>query len=135
MSPLSPADEAVLRSLAARYARGVDRRDRDLFLSAFAPDAVLTVPRHVMRGHDEIAVVPEAIKRWETTFHFLGQSAYWPGPSAGTAGGEVYCVAHHWSERKGTWVMYIRYADSYVRDGSSWLIASRRVITDHEESR
>ena len=131
-------DEAQLRRLAVSYARGVDRRDQALFLSAFHPDATLTVPSgRVLRGHDQIGRVTEAIKRFDRTFHFLGQAAYEP-PDEGldpkeTARGEVYCMAHHWTHGRPAWVMYIRYQDIYRRDDSSWLITDRRVVVDWEE--
>src|SRR5437764_293054 len=53
----------ALRSLAASYAAGVDRRELDLFLSAFHPDAILAVHRAdeepaLMSGHAEIGRAP-----------------------------------------------------------------------------
>ena len=132
---LSTNDEAQLRRLAVSYARGVDRRDRALFLSAFHPEATLTVHSgQVLRGHDEIGRVTESVKRYGTTFHFLGQSAYEPPDDGldprGTARGEVYCIAHHWTEGWPTVIMYIRYQDVYRQDDAGWLITSRRVIVD-----
>jgi hypothetical protein len=131
-------DEAQLRRLAVSYARGVDRRDRALFLSAFAPDATLLVPSgRVLRGHEEIGQVTEAIRRYDRTFHFLGQSAYEPPDEGldlrGTARGEVYCIAHHWTEGRPKWIMYIRYQDTYKQDDYGWLISARHVVVDSEE--
>jgi hypothetical protein len=128
-------DEAQLRRLAVSYARGVDRRDRPLFLSAFHPDATLTVASgRVLRGHDEIGRVTDLIQRFDRTFHFLGQAAYEPPDEgldpAGTARGEVYCIAHHWHPRT---IMYIRYNDIYLQNDSGWLITARRVVVDAEE--
>jgi len=127
--------EAQLRRLAVSYARGVDRRDRALFLSVFHPEATLTIHSgQVLRGHDEIGRVTESVKRYGTTFHFLGQSAYEPPDDGldppGTARGEVYCIAHHWTEGWPTVIMYIRYQDVYRQDDAGWLITSRRVIVD-----
>ena len=135
---LTLADEAALQKLAVAYARGVDRRDRALFLSAFHHRATLTVPSgEVLRGHDQIGDVTETISRYDRTFHFLGQSAYEPPDEGldpkGTASGEVYCIAHHWTHGRPAWVMYIRYHDIYRRyDDSGWLIAARRVVVDWE---
>jgi hypothetical protein len=133
----SANDEAQLRRLAVSYARGVDRRDRALFLSAFHPDATLTVPSgKVLRGHEEIGRVTEAMKRFGTTFHFLGQGAYEPPDEGldpqGTARGEVYCIAHHWTEERLSLTMYIRYQDVYQRTDTGWLITGRRVVVDGE---
>jgi SnoaL-like domain len=132
-------DEAQPRRLAVSYARGVDRRDRALFLSAFAP-ATSSVPSRtissgrVLRGHDEIGRVVEAITRFDRTFHFLGQAAHEPPDEGldpkGTARGEVYCIAHHWHPKT---IMYIRYRDLYLQNDSGWLITARRVVVDASE--
>jgi hypothetical protein len=98
------ATRRQLRSLAERYARGVDRREVDTFVALFHPDAVITIhdpsetedPRQV-RGAERLAKVPEAIKRYPKTFHMLGQSTYDIGD--GEATGEVYCIAHHLTPR------------------------------------
>lgn len=89
----------ALRSLAACYAAGVDRRQRDLFLSAFHPGATLAVhqpqagpdgkPR-LMRGHAEIGRVVELIARYPATFHLLGQGRY--EVHSDRASGEVYTL-------------------------------------------
>lgn len=142
---LNLADLAALRGLAVRYARGVDRRDRGLFLSAFSPAARLEVsPRVTMAGHDRIGMVIELIARYDRTFHVLGQSAYEAAAdgadgsdgsdgsdeSDGEATGEVYCVAHHFSPEGDDLVMYIRYEDRYARRDGGWLITTRQVIVD-----
>jgi SnoaL-like domain len=136
----------ALRSLAARYAAGVDRRQRDLFLSAFRADATLAVHRpqagpddepRLMRGHAEIGRVVELIARYPATFHMLGQSRY--EVTGDRARGEVYCVASHYvrSDQGDTsYVMYIRYEDEYRRDrGGPWMIERRDVRPDWTETR
>ena len=143
MSTVGPEVTTALRAVAARYAGGVDRRDADLFVSAFHPDGTLKVfrttgdtPASSMAGHDELRPVTENIKRYPITFHFLGQSSY-TLVDEDRATGEVYCVAHHLSPGKGPngettdRVMYIRYADEYSRgaDGQ-WRIAARELHPD-----
>ncbi len=136
----------ALRSLAARYAAGVDRRQRDLFLSAFRPGATLAVHRpaagpddepRLMRGHAEIGRVVELIARYPATFHLLGQGRY--EVDGDRASGEVYCVASHYipSDRgDSNYVMYIRYEDEYRRDrGGPWQIERRDVRPDWTETR
>jgi hypothetical protein len=128
----------ALRSLAASYAAGVDRRELDLFLSAFHPGATLAVHRpaagpddepRLMRGHAEIGRVVELIARYPATFHLLGQSRY--QVDGDRASGEVYCVANHYipsDEGDRNHVMYIRYEDTYRRDrGGPWKIERRDV--------
>jgi ketosteroid isomerase-like protein len=136
---------AALRSIAERYALGVDRRDRDSFVSAFHPDATLRVfnpsdsdePVNEMRGHEQIGKVPEFITIYPKTYHVLGQSTYELGD--GVATGEVYCMAHHLSpDRHGgtNYVMFIRYDDRYRRgDDGEWRIETRRVNIDWTETR
>jgi len=135
---------AALRNLAERYAQGVDRRDRDTFLSAFHPDATLAVHHpsemeegvNVMQGHEQIGRVPEFIQVYPKTYHVLGQSTYEIDGDAAT--GETYCVAHHLTpDRHGgtNYVMYIRYADTYRREGGEWRIATRRVNVDWTDQR
>lgn len=131
-------DWLALQDLALSYARGVDRRDRVLFLSAFHPDATLTVPAgQVLTGHDQIGHVAGAITGYDRTFHFLGQSAYEPPDEAlgrrGTARGEVYCIAYHWAQGKPTWITQIRYQDTYRQNDTDWLIIARRVVVDRVE--
>jgi len=143
-----PAAEVheTLRSLAASYASGVDRRQRDRFLSAFHPGATLAVHRAqagpddeplLMRGHAEIGRVVELIARYPMTFHLLGQGRY--EVDGDRASGEVYCVAHHYApsdEGARNHVMYIRYEDAYRRDhGGPWKIERRDVRTDWTETR
>jgi SnoaL-like domain len=133
-----------LRSLSERYARGVDRRDPAMFVGVFHADGVLEVyhPRHTdvlarqMQGREELGRVTELIKRYERTFHLLGQSSY--DVDGDSAVGEVYCVAHHISSIDGEdtdRVMYIRYEDEYrYRDGR-WGIQRRRLRNEWEELR
>jgi ketosteroid isomerase-like protein len=133
-----------LRGLAERYAQGVDRRDVETFVALFHDDAVITIhdpsestePRE-LRGIERLAKVPEVIKRYEKTFHLLGQSTYDIGD--GEATGEVHCIAHHLTPdvHGGTnYVMYIRYEDTY-RPGPDgvWKFAHRRLRVDWTETR
>jgi ketosteroid isomerase-like protein len=143
--PAAEVHEA-LRSLAASYAAGVDRRQLDLLLSAFHPDATLAVHRAqarpddeplLMRGRVEIGRVVELIARYPRTFHLLGQGRY--EVDGDRASGEVYCVAHHYApsdEGARNHVMYIRYHDVYRRDDAgTWKIERRDVRTDWTETR
>ena len=137
-------DQLALRALAERYAAGVDRRDRALFLSAFHADGVLvlldygdpTQVRATRKGHDELGDVTELITRYDKTFHFIGNARY--DVDGDTATGEVYCVAHHLTtDRHGgtDYVMMIRYLDTYSRRDGRWGIEERRLVTDWTELR
>jgi len=142
------ADDAAtrqeLRSLAERYAWGVDRRDVEGFVALFHDDAAIVIhdpsestdPRE-LRGIERLAKVPEVIQRYQKTFHLLGQSTYDIGD--GEATGEVYCIAHHLTPdvHGGTnYVMYIRYEDTYRPDADGvWKFAQRRLRVDWTETR
>jgi hypothetical protein len=135
---------------SVRYATGVDRRDVDVFLSAFLPDATLTIPpasgsagtATVLRGHAELGRVVERIRRYDRTFHLLGQVVVDASDQAGdddVASAEVYCIAHHWraaNDATEHLVMYIRYQDDYRRlpDGD-WRIATRTLHVDGRDVR
>jgi ketosteroid isomerase-like protein len=134
-------DTDALVALAARYARGVDRRDVDVFCSAFHPDATLTVVRggresSPMTGHAHLARVIDRIARYDATHHMLGQSTYEVDPGGEHATGEVYCVASHLARTDSgatNQVMYIRYLDAYTRLDSAWRISARQVVVDWSE--
>jgi SnoaL-like domain len=145
--PAPQNDSAIrleLRSLAERYAQGVDRRDVDTFVALFHDDAAIiihdpsesTEPRE-LRGTKRLAKIPEVTERYPKTFHLLGQSTYDIGD--GEATGEVYCIAHHLTPdvHGGTnFVMYIRYEDTYLPDaGGVWKFAERRLRVDWTETR
>ena len=70
----------------------------------------------------------ERLRRYESTFHLLGQVRFSGGPD--TARGVAYCEAHHLlveSARRTDHVMYIRYDDRFVRTRSGWRIAYRKL--------
>lgn len=134
----------ALRTLAEQYARAVDTRDAELLLNVFAPDARLRVynpagvepPRSDRRGHDQLARITKSIARYAKTFHLVGNASY--DLAGDDATGEVYCIAHHLSTDGDTAtddVMYIRYHDTYHRNGGEWRITDRRVDVDWTESR
>lgn len=148
------ATRRELRSLAERYAQGVDRREVDTFVALFHDDASIVIhdpsestePREI-QGIDRLAKIPEVIQRYAKTFHLLGQSTYDIGD--GEATGEVYCIAHHLtpdaatSENAGSgsaggtnFVMYIRYEDTYRPDADgAWKFTQRRLRVDWTETR
>jgi SnoaL-like domain len=143
MSEPDPSVQLALRTLAERYARGVDRRDRELFVSAFHPDARIMVfnpseseqPR-VMTGLEEIGRVTTLIQRYDRTYHFLGNSFY--DVEGDTATGEVYCQANHLtpgSQGGLDYVMMIRYSDRYRLADGAWKIDERKVLIDWTELR
>jgi hypothetical protein len=79
------------------------------------------------------------LRRYDATFHMLGQSTYDVDVEHDSATGEVYCMAHHMTRTAdgGTdFVMFIRYNDDYVRSADgAWRIGLRRVLVDWTETR
>ena len=137
-----------LFALSAQYASAADQRDASRFVAVFTPDAELTVvvegrdPSRPNRGHEELAQIPGRLARYRRTFHVLGQAQYTlesDDTDPASATGEVYCVAHHFTEAddgtRSDRVLYIRYDDRYRHDGDAWLIAQRFVHVDWIEER
>lgn len=147
MTETTPADELALLGLSYTYAAGIDRRDRETFLSAFHPDAVLRAFEHgeyetpfmVRNGHEKIAVIVDRIipAMCERTFHLVANARF--SVEGDDATGEVYGVAHHLSpgEHHGgiDVVMYMRYRDEYRRIDGTWRISLRDALTDWSETR
>jgi hypothetical protein len=138
------ADYLAIQALAFRYASGVDRRDRQGFLSVFSPEARLRVYRSgtngdelvsTFTGHEELGRIPDLIARYTRTFHFVGNHLC--DIQGDEATGEVYCTARHLTP--GThgntdYVMLIRYQDVYRRRaGGRWLISDRSLFVDWSE--
>ncbi|HEX6419295.1 MAG TPA: nuclear transport factor 2 family protein [Acidimicrobiales bacterium] len=136
---------ADLFALAVRYAAGADRRDGATFAAAFLPGGRLRVfdpseatePLSDRVGREELAAVPGLLRRYERTFHFLGQAGYEVGRGGDEARGEVHCLAHHRlaGPPPATVVMHIRYRDHYRRVDGRWGIEDRRVLVDWTERR
>ncbi|WP_328473224.1 nuclear transport factor 2 family protein [Actinoplanes sp. NBC_00393] len=120
---------AQLQELAARYAAGVDRRDRELLLSTMHPQARVHIParRIELVGHEQIPRLLELLARFEKTFHLVGNACY--EVDGDTASGEVYCQAHHL--RSGLDFTTInRYQDVYARTDDGWRFTERIILID-----
>ncbi|NQV05209.1 nuclear transport factor 2 family protein [bacterium] len=132
-------DRVALRHLVEQYAMAADRRDAALFADVFAEDGVLITPKGEVRGRAELLAIPEQLDVFESTRHRVDDhSVVFPGSDGVRATGEVECVAEHRSVsggRERVYVMYIRYHDEYVRDGSGWHIVSRRLDLLRDEHR
>jgi ketosteroid isomerase-like protein len=133
------ADRAELSELVARYAHCVDTRDFDSLREVFTSDAVLVTSRGERRGLDEIQTAMNGLRRYEATFHFVGQSVFSADSlDAARAFGETLCEAHHVSsddDQRTNRVMYIRYHDRYHRTTAGWRISARRLEVPWTETR
>jgi len=119
-------DERLLRQLAYRYARLIDRRDWEEIPRVFTETASLTGPGYAMTGYRELKAGLQAIEMYSATLHCVhNQIAEIDGDFAT---GELYCVANHLHEKNGVPFkldMGIRYEDRYERGSDGWRIAER----------
>lgn len=107
-----------------RFSRGMDRFDRELFLSAFHPDAVIDA--------GEFVGGPEKLYEWASDLHEQGQvsthhdllnhSCEIDGDVAHT---ETYYVFVGRNRDETNWIAGGRYIDRLERRGGAWKIALR----------
>lgn len=121
------ADRIEIEDAVRRIARGIDRFDRELFLSGYHPDAVIDAgsmvahPAEVyengMALHDE--------GQSATLHHLTNFTCEIAGDSAHAESYWIYAGLNH----DGTnWVAGGRYADRFERRGGQWRIAFRYTI-------
>lgn len=129
-------DTVALRSLVDAYALAADHADGAAAARLFVEDGRMTLwtdpagaePTGVRRGRDEIAAALDSLSRFRATHHAI--SSVGVAVVGDRATGEVMCVAHHLDETGPEAldrVLYIRYADVFVRAGVSWLFESREL--------
>ena len=92
-----------------------------------------TAPVFKVNGVAEIANAFQLLRRYEKTFHFVGQQLI-TDITANSARGETYCIAYHFHSA-GTYVMFIRYQDEFVRDDGAWKIQQRTLFVDRVEGK
>lgn len=136
-----PARDVSLLQLAQEYAAAADTGDVERFLTVFHPDAELVVfrpgdgdlPSSQRSGHDELAGIPPALGRYDSTDHRVLGGTYRTGAD-GEAVGEVRCEAHHVTRTDDGAhddVMTVRYDDVYRPDADGvWRIVRRRVTIE-----
>jgi len=128
------AAEREIRSVLARYCRGIDRMDAELVRSVYHPDAH---DDHIVFSGDVDAFVEwtmgEALPSYTWSMHQLGTCVI--EVVGDVAHAETYAVCHHGlPESAGANRMYtiaVRYVDRFeTRDGGPWLIADRVVVPE-----
>ncbi|MGW1738218.1 nuclear transport factor 2 family protein [Nocardia sp. NPDC001965] len=141
---MEPADRIALGTLAARYARAVDRRDTGTLASLFTPQVELALPPELsgtgtateLRGRETVArSVVESISHLVATRHVVGQQIL-DIETADGAHGETYCTAHHiYSRGDGhrDHRIALRYQDTFAYREGSWLFARRALLIDFAE--
>ena len=138
------ADRLAIRRLVDAYAHRADRRDAEGQKSLFTEDTRFLVymdgqgsePSQVLDGREALTPVFDDLNRYEATMHFNGQSTI--ALDGDRATGESYCIAHHLfteDDVRKLMVAWLRYDDTFVKVGGSWLIAERNLYVDWIETR
>ena len=84
-----------------------------------------------------IALVVVALNQYTATTHFVGQSTILT-LSDDRATGEAYCLAHHVTIDGSTrrlMVASLRYLDTFVKTGGTWLFSERLLYVDWVDER
>lgn len=124
-------DRQAIWDCLLRYARGVDRMDRDLIRSAFWEDATNS---HGPASGD----VEEFIARWypgqaarDRSFHLVSNQQLEFEPGGLSAHAEAYFVAAV-REVDADEIELVggRYCDLYAKRGNEWRIQTRLVVLD-----
>ena len=113
----------------ARFCRGMDRFDRELFLSAFHPDAVIAAGDFVGE--------PADLYDWARNMHEQGQVATQHGLlnntcdiDGDTAHSETYYLFAARNRDQSNWIAGGRYFDRLERRAAGWRIALRTNVIE-----
>jgi hypothetical protein len=144
ISPHEAADRLAVRELVDAYAQCADRREAEAQKALFTDDTHFLVymngmgsePTEDLRGSEQLTSVFAALKQYEVTMHFNGQSTVTLEGDRAT--GETYCIAHHVFSADGErkiMLAYLRYLDSFVKQGGTWLFAERNLYLEFSDTR
>jgi hypothetical protein len=129
---LTGQDYEHIKELYARYNQGSDFRDADLFLSAFAEDAVMTRGGRATSGM--AALRAERVERYAGETGDNGRRHYngsWViTPTATGAKARAYYMVYDVSTRPPTPVASGYYDDTFTRTSNGWLIQTRTLTSD-----
>lgn len=117
-------DRQEIMDCLTRFSRGMDRFDRDLFLSAFHADATIAAGPFVGP--------PAALYEWAAQLHEQGQSAtqhnllnHSVDIAGDVAHSELYYLFVGRNRDESNWVAGGRYIDRLERRDDAWKIALR----------
>jgi hypothetical protein len=144
ISPKEAADRLAIRELVDAYAHCADRREAEAQKALFTEDTqfvvymngVGTEPTEDLHGSEELTPVFAALKQYEVTMHFNGQST--TRLDGAQATGETYCIAHHVFSADGErkiMLAYLRYLDSFVKQDGRWFFAERNLYLEFSDTR
>ncbi len=122
-------DKSALRDIAMRYARAIDRRDRELLISCYHDDAI---DHHGTLFRDgPVAYAdwqPEIMAPFAVTAHYILNTDY--RLDGDKAEGELYFIAYHRLSEGKEAIVGGRYQDRYERRNGEWRIAHRMIVWD-----
>jgi hypothetical protein len=144
ITPQEAADRLAIRELIDAYAHCADRREAEGQRALFTEDTHFLVymngvgaePTEDLHGSEQLIPVFAALKQYEVTMHFNGQSTV--TLEDGRATGETYCIAHHVFSADGErkiMLAYLRYVDAFVKQGGAWLFAERNLYLEFSDTR
>ena len=123
-------DRQDILDALTRFARGMDRFDRDTFLSAFHPDAEIAAGPFVGE--------PAALYNWARDLHDHGQSAtqhvllnHSCDLDGDTAHTETYYLFAARNRDDSNWIAGGRYIDRFERRDGQWRVASRNTVIEY----
>ena len=123
---LTGADIAEIEQLYARYNQGLDFRDRELFMSAFADDAVYTT------GGGEVYSGTAGLTEWVTPLLSAGPATVTHNntsilitPTADGAKGRGYWFLMNVEQREPSLVFSGYYEDTFTKTADGWRIKTR----------
>ena len=129
---LSGADYAEIERLYGLYNQGSDFRDAELFLSAFAEDAVFNTGAGETRGMAALRAQRE--ERYQGTTGDNGRrhynSSFVITPTADGAKGRAYWVVNDVSGTEPIPVASGYYDDTFVKTPDGWKIKTRTLSRD-----
>ncbi len=122
-------DRMDIADCLTRFSRGMDRFDRDLFLSAFHADATIAAGPFVGG--------PADCYDWATPFHEAGQVATQHNLlnmsceiEGDSAHGETYYLFVGRNRDESNWIAGGRYIDRFERREGAWRIALRTNVIE-----
>ena len=123
-------DRQDILDALTRFARGMDRFDRDAFLSAFHDDAEIAAGPFVGQ--------PAALYDWARDLHDHGQSAtqhvllnHSCDLDGDTAHTETYYLFAARNRDDSNWIAGGRYIDRFERRDGQWRVASRSTVIEY----
>ncbi|MEX0617774.1 MAG: nuclear transport factor 2 family protein [Pseudohongiellaceae bacterium] len=131
-APLTGRDYEEIKALYARYNQGSDFRDTELFLSAFAEDAVMTRGGRDIVGMD--ALRADRAERYQGETGDVGRrhlnGSYLITPTEQGAFSRTYWFLLDVTVRPSTVVASGYYEDNFVRTEAGWRIGHRTLFSD-----